>query len=129
MNLLDAFAPHMLYSTGIIAYILAFIGFAKHRLTSSLPVLLLVFTALWLSYTLLFLLLVGFLPLNGWLRARPTEDWRRKAREVTTAIILGFGYEKDECGDMKPGKANEELLNWTIANTKPRRFWYKKESG
>jgi hypothetical protein len=117
MNLLGAFAPHMLYSTGIIAYILVFIGFAKHRLTSSLPVLLLVFTALWVSYTLLFLLLVGFLPLNRWLRARPTKDWRRKAREVNTAIILGFGYEEDECGDMKPGKANEELLNWTIANT------------
>jgi hypothetical protein len=33
---------------------------------------------------------------------------------VDVAIILGFGYEEAEDGEMKPGAANEFLLGWVL---------------
>jgi hypothetical protein len=119
MNLWDAFAPHILYSAGIIASAIVIIGFEKHRLPVSLPAVLWVILALWIGYTLLFLLFIGFFPLKRWLRAKPTEDWERKVKEVHTVILLGFGYE-DDCGDMKPGDANKRLLEWTMDHTEAR---------
>ena len=47
---------------------------------------------------------------NSWLRARPGGD----SRGVDVAIILGFGYEEADDGGMKPGAANEFLLDWVL---------------
>jgi hypothetical protein len=87
------------------------LGLADQRLASGLP------WPLGAAYTALFLIGVAFFPLDKWLSASPTEDWKRKAKEVDTTIILGFGYAVDKAGAMKPGKANRELLDWTMAHT------------
>jgi hypothetical protein len=49
---------------------------------------------------------------SSWLRARPKGD----SRGVALAVVLGFGYEETNAGEMKPGAANEFLLNWALEN-------------
>jgi hypothetical protein len=117
MRLWNVFAPHLIYSIGIIIYFLLMGVIAKHRLTDRLVVLALIGGGLWVVYTLVFLFLVGFRVPDGWLRADPTTNWQREAQEARVAIILGFGYKQDSRGQMQPGAANEELLNWAIENT------------
>ncbi len=47
------------------------------------------------------------------LGAYPTAG---KYKDVDAAIILGFGYEEADNGTMKPGAANEFLLEWVLEN-------------
>lgn len=49
---------------------------------------------------------------SSWLRAGPKGD----GKGVKVAVILGFGYEETNTGEMKPGAANEFLLNWVLEN-------------
>lgn len=49
---------------------------------------------------------------SSWLRTHPKGD----DRGVEVAVILGFGYEEANTGEMKPGVANEFLLNWVLEN-------------
>lgn len=51
-----------------------------------------------------------FFALDGLLQVELTGPQER----ADIAIILGFGYEEDNEGHMKPGRANEELLQWII---------------
>ena len=46
---------------------------------------------------------------SSWLRARPTGE----VQGIDTAIIFGFGYELLNKDEIKPGAANEFLLDWT----------------
>ena len=70
-----------------------------------------------IAYSVLFFALVGLLPLSGYLRAKPSANWRDAARNADVAIILGFGYELTSTGQMQPGAANQALLEWTLAHT------------
>jgi len=59
---------------------------------------------------------------NIWMRATPTENWGDRIEEADTVIIFGFGYSKDEYGNIEAGEANEFLLDWVIENTKASVF-------
>ena len=117
MTFWNVFNSHVLYLVGLGVVSSAFAQCTKHRLTASLPMLALIFALLWMAYTAVFLLLVAFLPPNEILRSEPTKDWQTRAEKAQVAVVLGFGYEEDKCGNMEPGLANVELLDWTIANT------------
>lgn len=68
---------------------------------------------LWLSiYPCLFLYLS-----EGWLRAEPTHGWQEKIKTIDTAIILGFGYERDALGHLRAGKSNAFLMQWALEHT------------
>lgn len=98
MNVFNVFIPHILGIVGAILYF-AFIRVKGTVLMAvSLPV-----------YAFLFLTLVGLTP-SRWIQAKPT-----KGQDADTVIILGFGYEMER-GEIKPGKANQFLLDWTIDN-------------
>lgn len=102
MSVFNVFIPHILGVVGAILWFLAFARLAEHRtmliVVMSLPV-----------YALLFLILVGLTP-SPLMRAKPTRD-----QEADTAIILGFGFVMVR-GQMRPGAANQFLLDWTIEN-------------
>lgn len=119
MSLWNTFAPHIAYLFGIVALFFASAHCAKHR---GLLVLGLVTLGYWTIYTLVLLLLVSLLPLEGLLRPRPTAYWKKEAEEAPIVIILGFGYQKDDNGQMKPGPANEHLLRWAFENTNAATF-------
>src|SRR5687768_459820 len=98
MNIIRILTPHIL---GIAGYYLClyFIRTKKTpRPTQLLPL-----------YILLFITLIGLTP-SKWIRARPTKD-----QEADSAILFSFGYELDR-DTMKPGEANQFLLDWTIKN-------------
>lgn len=54
---------------------------------------------------------------EGWLRADPTPEWREKIKGVDTAIVFGFGFEKDARGHLRAGRSNEFLLQWALEHT------------
>ena len=64
-----------------------------------------------LGVLLLLIACIQFLP-NSWLRTHSNGD----SQGVDVAIILGFGYEEAENGEMKPGAANEFLLDLVLEN-------------
>ncbi len=101
MRVLAVFLPHLLGITGLILWIAAIAKVAAHKLpwvVLSLPL-----------YLLVFLIFVALIP-NSWLSVKPTTD-----QNADTAIILGFGYVMTDAG-MKPGRANQALLDWTLDN-------------
>jgi hypothetical protein len=63
--------------------------------------------------SIIFLLLM----LGKLIEAAPTYGWQNSQ----TAVILGFGYEKDGEGEIKAGKANTELLRWVIESVDYRK--------
>ena len=143
MNALNVFIPHVLFILGaffcfiflmfflyIVAGILSILifhkstksgmaepwkiaGLYKDQMTNLFFILNT--TIMLLGYTSIFLY-----PTDWWIRAKPTASWEKKIGKVDTAIILGFGYEKEENGEIQPGKANEFLYKWTIENTKAK---------
>ena len=102
MQLFLTFLPHALGITG--ALLIIGLGWRKQGLW------LLVSLAI---YALLFLLIVGLTP-SRWLWARPTTDLTSTA-DPTGAVILGFGYEMVG-KDMRPGVANQFLLDWVLSH-------------
>jgi hypothetical protein len=92
---------------------------ARHRLSPTLPIM-------GLQVGIILLAIIGFLvafvllwlPDSVW-RARPDPGWQQQAATANTAIVLGFGYEKNEDGTMAPGRANEELLATALSDTYP----------
>lgn len=62
----------------------------------------------------LFVVVAQLVP-DAWLRARPQGD----SQTVDVAIVLGFGYEEMPQQAMKPGAANEFLLQWVL-DTQPQ---------
>jgi|WetSurMetagenome_2_1015567.scaffolds.fasta_scaffold01189_9 hypothetical protein len=67
----------------------------------------------------IFFLTFFFVPwiFSGSLHGNPSENWLEKAKQVNTAIIFGFGYEKDSNGKMTPGIANQFLLDKVMEQT------------
>jgi uncharacterized SAM-binding protein YcdF (DUF218 family) len=102
MSVFNVFIPHVLGVVGAILWLLVFARLAEHRtmliVVMSLP-----------AYALLVLILVRLTP-SPLMRAKPTRD-----QEANTAVILGFGFVMVG-GQMRPGEANQFLLDWTIEN-------------
>ncbi len=86
------------------------LGMDRHRMTTVLTLLCTVLA--FIGYSLFFLSCSG-----PWLRARPTKDWETRVKGIDTAIVLGFGIEKDDKGNLLAGKANRFLLDWAMKNT------------
>jgi hypothetical protein len=53
---------------------------------------------------------------DRWIRATPTRNWKEETQTIDTAVILGFGLEKEGNRNIKPGKSNQFLLKWTLDN-------------
>ncbi len=51
------------------------------------------------------------------LKGKPDEDWLTKAKETNTAIIFGFGYGRDENGEMTPEASNRFLYELSKKQT------------
>jgi len=102
MQLFTTFLPHALGVAGA----LLIIGRGWRLPTLSLLALLTL-------YASLFLIAVGLTP-NRWLRvhAPPTTNSTTNP-SLTTAVILGFGYETVD-NMMLPGPANQFLLDWML---------------
>ena len=73
-----------------------------------------------LKYGILSLTLLSVTVLLLWmfifLKATPGINWQELTKETDTAILFGFGFEKDTNGDMTPGAANQELYNQAVKN-------------
>jgi uncharacterized SAM-binding protein YcdF (DUF218 family) len=114
MSPLTVFAPHVLYVVGLSVYIFLltqtpYIQSIQHF---RLPVLVVAA----LVYTVVFIALLSLTP-DQWLRAETTPNWKQDLSKTDTAIVLGFGYEKDDNGAMQAGQANKFLLDWVVNNT------------
>jgi uncharacterized SAM-binding protein YcdF (DUF218 family) len=86
------------------------LGMNRHRMTTLLTILCAVLA--FACYSILFLSCSG-----PWLRARPSPDWQEGMKKADTAIILGFGIEQDDQGNLLAGNANHFLLEWTLKKT------------
>jgi len=142
MNLFNVFFPHITYILGALFVFFIFIFpvsllggvisvFIFHREARKRdkqvdPSTILGFSkdGMMKFFSFLFILIIlfaytwGFLFFaDGWLRIKPGKNWENDIKTIDTAIILGFGYEEDQLGRMKPGKSNEFLLEWTLNNT------------
>lgn len=123
MNTRVILLPHMVFLIGAFFWVLAILapgllsrGAANaHRLHGTQKSLLRIAAFfIWIFiYPCLFLHLS-----EGWLKAEPTPGWREKAKSIDTAIILGFGFEKDAGGHLRGGRSNEFLLQWTLEHTR-----------
>ncbi len=89
------------------------LGMKRHQMTTVLTILCAVLA--FAGYSLSFLSCSG-----PWLRAKPTKGWENRVQGIDTAIVLGFGIEKDDKDNLSAGKANRFLLAWTIKNTGAR---------
>ncbi|HON11114.1 MAG TPA: hypothetical protein PLE24_09620 [Chitinispirillaceae bacterium] len=109
MNFWVAFFPYIISALLIVWMVLPFsFAFNVHY-----PVVT------WTVYFLILTGLIGFgvyVLSDNWFKARPTPDWKTKAKDARAAIILGFGYE-GESNNMQPGESNKSLLQWAINNT------------
>jgi hypothetical protein len=84
-----------------------------------------------LTYISTSIVLCGFAALSiivfdKWLEPRPTPSWQLEARGIDTAVILGFGYERDSKGRMAPGETNSFLLTWAIENTSAKTLFVQE---
>jgi len=86
------------------------LGMKRQQMTTVLTLLCAVLA--FAGYSLLFLSCSG-----PWLRAKPTKGWENRMKSIDTAIVLGFGIEKDDKGNLLAGRANRFLLAWTLENT------------
>ncbi|MBN2370612.1 MAG: hypothetical protein JXO72_08995 [Vicinamibacteria bacterium] len=109
-------AGYFSYLIGLLLWSVGAACFLRNRLSGGLSSLL----AIWLLYTVPFMLIVASPAIDGWLRATPTSNWRASVKTADVAIILGFGYEKDPSGAMLPGATNVKLLDWTLKKTDAR---------
>jgi len=57
---------------------------------------------------------VAFLWRTFFIDATPDENWETQATQTSTALIFGFGYEKNEKGVMTAGAANQALYNQAV---------------
>jgi uncharacterized SAM-binding protein YcdF (DUF218 family) len=114
MKLLAILVPHLLYIIGLVAFLLVLTCSTTFQTVARLQIPALIGTIL--SYTLIFLVLVGFIP-DQWIKAQVTPDWQKEIHEADTAVVLGFGYEEDKSGTMQAGEANKFLLDWVVNNT------------
>ncbi len=114
MTALVVFAPHMLYAAGLVASLFVVTHSTTFQTSARFQIFALLIAAL--VYTIVFIVLLGLTP-DRWMHAVATQNWREETRDADTAIVLGFGYEKDATGTMQAGKANRFLLDWVIDNT------------
>ena len=104
MNIFKVFIPH------IFVFIIGIFWFLVSAWLAENRGILIFFISISV-YCVLFFIIVGLIP-SPLIRARPTKN-----RNADTVIILGFGYTIN-VSNMKPGKSNQFLLDWTLNNYK-----------
>jgi len=114
MTALVVLAPHMLYAAGLVASLFVVTHSTSFQTSARFQIPALLIGVL--AYTIAFMVLLGLTP-DQWMHAAATQNWREETRVADTAIVLGFGYEKDASGTMQAGDANRFLLDWVIDNT------------
>ncbi|MEZ4869529.1 MAG: hypothetical protein R3C14_49855 [Caldilineaceae bacterium] len=76
-------------------------------------------------YGVLYLIVLAFTP-NRWLRAKATAPATITQAQPTTAVVLGFGYER--VGDaVRPGVSNQFLIDWVVAHYPQIHTFYVQE--